>query len=411
MKPDPHTPTADAAEPGGAASPFVFRASDSGFRPEWDAVVVGAGPAGSVTARELARGGASVLLVEKTTFPRAKVCGCCLNGAALAALRGVGLGHVTEACGAVPLRSIQLAAGRSRVELALPTGVSLSREMFDAALVREATAAGVSFLPGTVARCGDDASGDQDHRPVELHRGSDRTSVRVRVVVAANGLPGRPGVRPGVSPGSRLGGGVVVPALLAPGVFAPGTIYMATGPGGYVGLVRLENDQLDIAAAFDPGFVRSSGGLGAAAVALLARTDWPPIPGLAQLPWKGTPALTRRPAKVAARRLFAVGDAAGYVEPFTGEGMAWAVASAAALAPIARRAVAAWDDTLVQEWERIHARVVRRRQWVCRAAAHILRSPVFTGLAVRTLALLPFLSRPVVAALNRPPAFHHGLPA
>ena len=53
----------------------------------WDAVVVGAGPAGSMAALGLARAGAAVLLVDRATFPRPKVCGCCLNGAALAALR------------------------------------------------------------------------------------------------------------------------------------------------------------------------------------------------------------------------------------------------------------------------------------------------------------------------------------
>src|SRR5262245_23559213 len=47
----------------------------------WDVAVVGAGPAGSLAARELARRGASVLLVDRSPFPRPKVCGSCLNAA------------------------------------------------------------------------------------------------------------------------------------------------------------------------------------------------------------------------------------------------------------------------------------------------------------------------------------------
>ena len=70
----------------------------------WDAVVVGAGPAGSVAARELARRGVSVLLVDKATFPRAKVCGCCLNAAALDTLAKIGLADLPRRCGAVPCR-------------------------------------------------------------------------------------------------------------------------------------------------------------------------------------------------------------------------------------------------------------------------------------------------------------------
>ncbi len=58
----------------------------------WDAVVVGAGPAGALAAHQLAVGGARVLLVEKKRFPRWKVCGACLNGQALAVLDSTGLG-------------------------------------------------------------------------------------------------------------------------------------------------------------------------------------------------------------------------------------------------------------------------------------------------------------------------------
>jgi flavin-dependent dehydrogenase len=135
---------------------------------------------------------------------------------------------------------------------------------------------------------------------------------------------------------------------------------------------------------------------------VLGEVGWPRVPGLAELPWKGTPALTRRAKQLAGERWFAVGDAAGYVEPFTGEGMAWAVMSAAALAPLATRAVQRWDATLVREWEETHRRVIGSRQRVCRIVSRVLRSPVLTALAVRTLSVLPVLSHPVVNSLNRP---------
>src|SRR5215212_4439345 len=63
-----------------------------GVRTElWDAVVIGAGVAGSIAAYQLARSGARVLLVDRATFPRDKVCGCCLNAHALRALEECGL--------------------------------------------------------------------------------------------------------------------------------------------------------------------------------------------------------------------------------------------------------------------------------------------------------------------------------
>src|SRR5260370_26262195 len=80
-------------------------------RTVWDAVVVGAGPAGSLAARELARRGRAVLLVDRAAFPRAKVCGCFLNGNALATLRDGGLGDRTAHGGAPPIERIQPSAG------------------------------------------------------------------------------------------------------------------------------------------------------------------------------------------------------------------------------------------------------------------------------------------------------------
>jgi 2-polyprenyl-6-methoxyphenol hydroxylase-like FAD-dependent oxidoreductase len=163
--------------------------------------------------------------------------------------------------------------------------------------------------------------------------------------------------------------------------------------------VRIEDGRLDVAAAFDPRFVRESGGLAGAAAATLREAGFPAVAGLENLPWRGTPALTRTPRRVAGERWFAVGDAAGYVEPFTGEGMAWAVASAVAVAPLAARP---WYPGLTREWERTHARLIRSRQATCRAAAWVLRSPRLSRWAVRLLSAAPALARPVVAVLNRP---------
>jgi flavin-dependent dehydrogenase len=105
---------------------------------------------------------------------------------------------------------------------------------------------------------------------------------------------------------------------------------------------------------------------------------------------------------VAGPRWFAVGDAAGYVEPFTGEGMAWAVAGAVAVAPLAARGVASWDNRLVAEWSAAHRRLIGNRQFACRVVSRGLRSPLVCRLAVRGLSLVPSLAGPVVRSLNRP---------
>lgn len=345
----------------------------------WDAVVIGAGPAGAVSARELARGGARVLLLDRAHFPRPKVCGCCVNGSAIGTLERLGLSHVLAK--AVPLRAVALARGARRATVSLPAGVALSREAFDSALVDEAVRAGVEFRPGTTAKLGEELE-------------------RANVVIVATGLVGNDGTP---EAGSRIGAGAQVPAADVPEFYANGTIFMATGRGGYVGLVRVEDGRLDVAAAFDAQFVRSHKSPGAAAEAVLRETGWPVPSNLAELNWKGTPALTRRAKQLAGERWFAVGDAAGYVEPFTGEGMAWAVASAAALAPIALRAARDWHPRFVCEWESAHRLTIGARQRTCKLVSRVLRSPTLTALAVRALGMVPALARPVVSRLNRPP--------
>jgi flavin-dependent dehydrogenase len=366
----------------------------------WDAVVVGAGPAGALAARELARRGRSVLLVDRAAFPRDKVCGCCLNARALATLRAVGLGELPARCGAIPLSQVRLAARGCGAILPLPGGAALARRRLDAALAEAAVEAGAVFLPGTQAALAGLAAGG---RSVVLRRGEEEVRATARVVLAAGGLGSRlladePGLQARPGEGSRIGAGAVAEA--APDFYAPGTIFMACGTGGYAGLVRLEDGRLDVAAALGPALVRRAGGPGAAVEGILAEARYPPVPGLAGLDWRGTPALTRRPERTAGERLFVLGDAAGYIEPFTGEGIAWALDSAAGLAPLAARACREWAPDLADEWAALHHRRVARRQRLCRAVAGFLRYPELMRVAIGVLAWAPVLAWPLIRRLN-----------
>jgi flavin-dependent dehydrogenase len=368
----------------------------------WDAVVVGAGPAGALAAREAVRRGLSVLLVDREAFPRWKVCGCCLSARALATLAAVGLGDLPRTCGAIPLHEVCLAAPRRQAAVRLPAGAALSRQALDAALVAAAVAAGVVFRPETRAALGAAGAGD---RAVVLRRGECREEVRARLVIAADGLTGDllagvPGFRTDTAPAARVGAGAIADA--APAFYRPGSIFMACAEGGYLGLVRLEDGRLDLAAAFDLARVRGAGGPGPAAAALLKTAGWPAVPGLERLAWRGTPRLTRRLHPVAAERLFVLGDAAGYVEPFTGEGIAWALAGAVALGPLAARAARRWQPALAAEWTAGYRTAVLRRQFACRLTAHVLRHPRLVGAVLAVLARAPGIAAPFMRYLHQP---------
>ncbi len=382
----------------------------------WDVVIVGAGPAGALAARQVAQQGAAVLLVDRADFPRWKVCGCCLNPAALSVLNHVGLGHLPAQLGARPLDRLHLAAGGRSADCSIPAGASLSREALDAALIEAAIASGAQFLPHTEAALAPSKPSPSDadrktssqlseFRALHLRRHETSVTVQARVVIAAEGLAGRllhdePEIAMRITAGSRMGAGAVMDN--ASPDFEDGVIYMASGHDGYVGMVRLEDGRLDVAAALDRDAVRRSGHPGALAVSILHEAGMPVPTGLNEATWRGTPPLTRRPAQLYADRLLVVGDAAGYIEPFTGEGMAWALAGAAAVAPCAVAGASHWSQDIGRDWQARHHGLIQRRQHVCHAVSRLLRRPRWCALAVRVLKYSPRLMTPVVRAIHRP---------
>lgn len=225
--------------------------------------------------------------------------------------------------------------------------------------------------------------------------------VRAKVVLIAAGLAGAafrhdPELRSTPAAGTRIGAGAEAPD--APDFYSPGTIFMATHRAGYVGLVRTETGSLNIAAALDPRFVTAAGGPGPASATIVHEAGFP-AGGVADLDWTGAPPLTRHPAALAADRVFLIGDAAGYVEPFTGEGIGWAIGSATAVVPFVHRALAGWCPAIAADWAAAYRRTIGRRQRLCRLIARGLRSPAAVSAATRLLAPFPRAATPILRHL------------
>lgn len=363
----------------------------------FDIAVIGAGPAGAMAALGAARRGARVLLVEKAAWPRDKVCGSTLNRDAVATLERAGLGHVVREQGALPLEQVRFFAGGRRADVRLPGAKALSRRALDAGLVAAARAAGVVFCDETAAGLGELRD---DAHEVVLRGGGGERRVSARAIVVADGLAGSFlrgcamfDVR-AVSDG-RMGVGAVADG--SPTAFRLGVIYMACGAGGYVGAVRLEDGRLNFGGALGRSYVQQCGGPGAAVAAVLMEAGADGDELARELDWRGTPTLRRVRRPVAAERIFLVGDAAGYVEPFTGEGIAWALASGEAVVDVALQAAAGWEAALARAWARRYRRLLRRRQWQCRAMAAVLGRPRLTRSLVAAVGAAPVLARPVVS--------------
>ncbi len=374
--------------------PFPERGSS------WDVLIAGAGPAGSMAAVELAQAGCEVLLIDRSRFPRQKVCGCCLN---LAGISILGNARV-DLPGRIPnlqgLDSVVFEVQGRSTSLRLPGGYAISRGLLDSVLAERASDVGAVFLDGTQGRL---MSNRDECCRVKLTSGGREAIVEARVVLCADGLQGTflnqfPEFEPIIGGSSRLGLSTIIESdsVTQPG---PGLIRMAVGRAGYVGRVRLEEGSLAIAAAVDS---RALAGSSPCQVVreILAEAAGLDV-DLSQAKWQGTQRLTRSRPSLGGRNLFILGDAAGYAEPFTGEGMAWSLIQGKRIAPLAREALEGWNPSLLRAWEEDYRRIIGRRRSACRLLSLTLRSPTFCRGIVAAISVAPSLLNPLLMGMNR----------
>jgi geranylgeranyl reductase family protein len=165
---------------------------------EADVIVVGAGPGGSAAAYHMARHGLRVLLLEKTEFPREKVCGDGLTPRATRQLIRMGV-DTSEKAGWLQNRGLRVIGGGVRLELDWPDlasfpnyGLVRTRLDFDDMLAKRAVEAGALLRTG-VTVTGPVLDADGHAIGVEAKTGPGREPVQYRapLVVAADGVSGK----------------------------------------------------------------------------------------------------------------------------------------------------------------------------------------------------------------------------
>jgi geranylgeranyl reductase family protein len=302
--------------------------------------IVGAGPAGAVLAYELATTGVRVLLLEKERLPRYKPCG---GGVQARVVRRLGLDLQPVVRAAVDQLVFTYQLGRPVLRRARqPLIFMVMRDAFDAYLVERAARAGAEVRDRVrVDRV------DWQEQGVLLT--TSRGAVRTAVVVGADGANSRVAREAGLANGRDLDlaleGEFPAPAAARARWATTALLDLGSLPSGYgwlfpkgSGLSIGVGGPLPYRAQLRPYYERLLRWLG------LEARDAERFSGH-HLP------LRRPGAPIVAHRTVLVGDAAGLVDPFTGEGLLGAVVSGQLAAePVAR--AAAGDLAALQEYQR-----------------------------------------------------------
>ena len=306
-------------------------------------VVVGGGPAGSLTALLLARAGVRVRLVDRDAFPRNKLCGDTLNPGALALLRAQGVATGIEAV-ALPVHGMVVTGpGGARVAGQYGKGVhgvALSRRVLDALLLEEAARAGVDVETG-VRVTGPVWSGDRvSGVRVAGARGAERLDGDL--VVAADGRHSHLAFGLGLSTFAarpqRWAYGALYTGVT--GLASVGEMHIRTN--GYVGVAPLPDGTANVCAVRE--WKRGMTPLGGDVLGRAIDSD-PLLAGRFAGAERVSPVAILGPLAVESRAagvpgLLLAGDAAGFVDPMTGDGMRFAIRGAELAAEAALRELA-----------------------------------------------------------------------
>ena len=159
-----------------------------------DVLVVGAGPAGAIAAWRLASAGARVTIVDRDAFPRDKLCGDTLNPGAVAFLESIRIPH-SPVGAALPLAGMTVTGPRTRIDARYPAGVTgraILRRQLDAWLLNQAVAAGAQFESGLMARRAIVQDSRERITGVALGRGtSNEFRLEAPITIAADGRASR----------------------------------------------------------------------------------------------------------------------------------------------------------------------------------------------------------------------------
>ncbi|MGH2436158.1 MAG: NAD(P)/FAD-dependent oxidoreductase [bacterium] len=289
-----------------------------------DVLIVGAGPAGSAAAMQLARNGHRVILVDRAKFPRDKPCGDYCDPGAVHAIEQLGCLPDALAAGAVAIPGMRIVAqDGTELSASFPNGrgLLLPRVHLDYVLLQRAASAGAEIVEGF--RVDEVAAGADG---VEIRDSRDRR-LKASLLIAADGMRSVTARRLGLYSEVTSGRFTVGAYFEVPDTMARGELHL--GPGLYCGVARFGRGRANVCIALPRERLKGRSPEQAFSDAL------PSLPVLADdlagarriSAFRSTGPVGFRTSQVVSDRVLLVGDAAMQIDPMTGQGICFALRS------------------------------------------------------------------------------------
>ena len=342
----------------------------------FDVAIVGGGPAGSSCAAFCARGGLRTLVLEREKFPREKVCGDCLNPSCWPVLQRLSLAQRVRDLPHYKLDSVEfIAIGGRNVIVDLPTGddceLSVKRSLFDALLLKHARELGAHVREETTVT----ALAHDENWKIETAGGENFSA---RILIGADGRNSTVARLCNLLPRPARERVALQAHIALPQNFGRRVVLQFL-PEGYSGQAPVNETELNLCLVGTPPTISRLRKWAEGHFEITANQSWRTI----------TP-LTRSPVPCAHENVLFIGDAARVVEPFTGEGIYYAMQSGE-LAAIAISKIMRGEDqqATLREFAGACAEMYRGRLWINRLARMAVLWPRAGSLFVRAAQIQP----------------------
>ena len=349
-----------------------------------DVAIVGGGPAGSTCAAFCAKAGLRTFVIEREKFPREKVCGDCINPACWPVLEQLEVAQQIRSSAHGQLDAVEfISIGGEKLHVDLPRGdrseIAIKRSLFDHLLLNRARALGAEVRKEATLIGLDRTSAG--YWKIDIVR----ETFLARVVVGADGRNSTVARLRNLLPRPERERVALQAHIPLPQNFG-NRVVLQFLPEGYSGQAPVNDRELNLCLVGTPPTISS--------LRTWAEREF-------NLPhdqsWRTITPLTRAPISAAHENLFFIGDAARVVEPFTGEGIYYALRSgelaAKAIIKIIRHE---GRQSAVQQFVRDHRTMYRGRLWINRLA----RAAVLSPKTASALIELPLVSRTILRSLT-----------